>query len=291
VSIVARVFVVFNFILSIVFLIMSMNIWTAKTKWQKMYEKEKSKNVEMLVAAQGRQVDLSKSLAVSEQQYYISEGQARDLLVRLNKAQGELLQARANIVKKENGADLERSKLEESQRRENLLRDRMAELQQVVLKQHQAITVARQNEVNALNQRTEMENELNQTKTQLAAILRDKRQMESDLAYMNARIEGLYLRGYDVAEILNEDPQASQPNLPGAVVVAVQPDLNLVVISKDAKHGVKPGFYFTVRRGGKFIALCQVEKVLDDMCSARILPKRSPPDTEVRVNDEALSRP
>lgn len=290
-SIVARVFVVFNFILSIVFLVLVMNVWVAPTKWQKMYEKEKIANVEALAKAQERQVALSQSTVSWERKYNHMEAENRNLLIDRERARDELAESRANIIKKENERDSKDAALEESKRRESLLRDRLEERMKVVLKINQALQVAQQNEVNARNERAEMENELNVVKTQLDAISRDKRFVEEELAIQNSRIEGLYLRGVDVAKILNEDPQAVQPDLPGAVVVAVRPDMNLVVISKGTKHGVRPGFYFTIKREDKFVALCRVEKVLDNMCSAQIMPDRSAKNMEVKVNDEALSRP
>jgi len=60
VSLVAKVFVVLNLIVSVFFLVFAMNVWTANTKWQKMYEMEKMQNVPLLAAAQKVELDLDK---------------------------------------------------------------------------------------------------------------------------------------------------------------------------------------------------------------------------------------
>lgn len=68
-------------------------------------------------------------------------------------------------------------------------------------------------------------------------------------------------------------------------VVAVKPDVKLVLLSVGRENGVEEGFEFTVYRGSKFVAKVVVERVLPTLCGCRILYQKS----EVREGDQAAT--
>lgn len=287
-SIVARVFVVLNLILSIAFLIFAMQIWTAKTKWQKMYEKErganidiKSKNQVKNIELETRQVQLEGVIQKRNQRIY-------SLIMEQDRIRDELLKINEQLAKESSKVEMWQALNEELMRENSRRADELVKLKGVLLKQQQAVQVARDNEAKALNEKAELETELNQTRQTLAAIRKDKRRVEEDLALQTRRIMGLLERGVPIPEILGEDPQATQPYIPDAQVLAVKPDLNLVMISVGSAQGVKPGFRLTISRDDKYIGVCQVERVYPDMCSARMLPELT--TGLVQKHDAAKSR-
>ncbi|GMV80357.1 MAG: hypothetical protein AMXMBFR7_15410 [Planctomycetota bacterium] len=285
-SIVARVFVVLNLILSICFLIYAMQIWTAKTKWQKMYEREREINIALKAAHQKEQIELTRGNVQKEGVIRLRLQKITELRLEINRLRDEILQKSGELARFKSEANMQQALNEELTRELGRRADELLKLKGVLLKQQQAVQVARDNEIKARNEKAEFENELNSTKQMLSQVMRDKRQVESDLAEQTNKIQGLLERGVDIPSLLGMDSEATQPYVPDALVLAVKPDLDLVMISVGAEHGVKPGFRFTISRGQDYVAKAQVEKVYKDMCSARLMLKKD----EVKVHDEVRSR-
>lgn len=287
-SIVARVFVVLNLILSIAFLIFAMQIWTAKTKWHKMYERERIFNIDQKAKHQKRVIELSNDTIMKE--YVIRQRNQRvyDLIMEQERLRDDLTAVNEKLGKAESKVEMWQALNEELMRENSRRADELVKLKGVLVKQQQAVQVARDNEVKARNEKAELENELNQSRQLLAAIQRDKRDIEEDLAIQTRRILGLIERNVPIADILGEDPEATQPYIPDAQVLAVKPELNLIMISAGSAQGVRPGFRFTICRADQYVGKAQVQRVYPDMCSARMIPKLT--KGVVQKHDEAKSR-
>jgi hypothetical protein len=286
VSIVARVFVVLNLILSIVFLVSVFNIWTAPTKWQKMYEAERLANIRLKEDFQTKEVELAKATVQKEEVLKGRKQQIADLKVSVNELRDRLLQIQGEYGTEKANAQMQMALNEELMREINRRSEQLDKSKNVVLKQQQALDVARQNETKARNEKAEMENELNSLRAQYAQILRDKRQIEQDLAEQTQLIQTALNNNVPAELILGADPEAKQAPLPDARVLAVRPDLDLVMISIGSNVGAKPGYRMTISRGDQYIAKAEIVRVYPDMCSARLLLKKG----EVQVYDEAKSR-
>jgi hypothetical protein len=287
VSLVAKVFVVLNLVASVMFLIFALNVWTAQTKWQKMYEQEKVANVDKLRKIQEREVRLSGDIVWFQQQA-ASESKLKEALRKQrDDLREEKLVLQTAISKTESDRDMKNALVLDLFSKNESNYEMIVKLKGIVNKQHLAVAMERQNAVNARNEKTDLENELNSTKQSLAAITRDKREVEELLASANSRIEGLIARGIPIQDILGSDARATQPKIADAQVLAVRPDVNLVMISVGSQQNVKPGYEFVISRGSDYIATVQVEKVYPDMCSARV--KTGFSKGEVQIHDEAKS--
>jgi hypothetical protein len=286
VSIVARVFVVLNLILSIVFLVFAFEIWTARTKWHKMYEAERLVNIRLKEDHQKKEVELAVANVQKEEVLKARKQSIADLKVQVNDLRDRLLQVQGDYSQAKAEAQMQQALNEELTREIARRSEQLQKAKDVILKQQQALDVARQNETKARNEKAEMENELNTLRSQYAQILRDKRQIEQDLAEQTQRIQNALNNNVPAELILGQDPDAKTPALPPARVLAVRPDLDLIMLSIGSNHGVKPGYRMTVSRGDQYLAKAEIVKVFPDMCSARLLLKKG----EVQVNDEATSR-
>ena len=288
-SLVAKVFVVLNLIVAVLFLVFAMNVWTANTKWQKMYEKEKMTDVDHLTQWQKIQLNLSRAL-VAEQDTTVHQKSDNDKLkMEKNRIRDELSLLQTELATVKNAKDIKDAENEELSRENRRHAENIVKLENVVRKQQQAVLVERQNALNARNERSDMETELNTVKNTLATLQRDKRSMEEDLALQTNRINRLLERGVPIYEILGEDVAVTQGFVPDAQVLAVRPEVNLVMLSVGTLQNVKPGYRFTISRGDQYVAKVQVEKVYPDMCSARIDPKLVRKDMEVQIHDDARS--
>jgi len=288
VSLVAKVFVVLNLLISVAFLVFSANVWTAQTKWQKMYEIEKTKSVEVLVKAQKREVELAREVVA--QQMMVDE-KKKDLVaikLRLNEARDSKLQVDAELAAVKNARDMKDAENQELQREVRRYAEDLTKSKGVIIKQQQAVVVERENAVRARNEKSEMENELNVTKQAYATLQRDKHAIESDLALQTRRIEKLLANGVPVQQLIGEDTAATQAYISDAQVLAVRPDVGLVMISAGTQQNVKAGYTFTISRGDQYVAKVQVDRVYPDMCSAKVITGMQ--KQEIQVHDEARSR-
>lgn len=288
-SLVAKVFVVLNLVAAVAFLYFAANVWTAQTKWQKMYEREKALNVEFLMQTQAKQVELSRQVVRHEEITSKQKGEIVQLRLDFNKARDEALQVATELATVKNARDMSLAENEELQREVRRYADELLKIKGVVLKQQQAVVVERENAVRARNEKAEMEQELNSVKTAYASLQRDKHQIEEDLALQTGRIEGLLRRGIPVPELLGEDTMAFQPYV-DCQVLAVKPDIGLVMLSAGSQQNVKAGFQLVVSRGDQYVAKVQVDRVYPDMCSAKIIPGMLKEGMQVQVHDTARSR-
>ncbi len=88
-SFVAKVFVVFNLIMSAFFLMFATYIWTANTKWQRMYEQEKTRKVGEILAEQKNEKDLAAQKILAEKGEKLHDGTARQREARQRRSDGK----------------------------------------------------------------------------------------------------------------------------------------------------------------------------------------------------------
>jgi len=228
----------------------------------------------------------TKKLVSLQDQNIAEKTEVTHLKLDKNRIQDDLAQLQVQYASATNEKEILAAKNNEMEREYKRLTDNILKLEDVVHKQQQVVLVERNNALNARNERSDMETELNTVKNTLAALQRDKRAMEEDLALQTSRINRLLEKGVPIADILGEET-ITQGQVPNAQVLAVRPDVNLVMLSIGSAQNVKPGYRFTISRGDQYVAQVQVEKVYPDMCSARIDPKMS--KMAVEVNDDAKS--
>jgi hypothetical protein len=287
VSLVARIFVVLNLLVAVAFVVYAANLWTARTKWQKMYEVEKVQNVQWLAKTQKRELDLSQRVVFEQGVVDKQKREYVTLQLKFNEARDRELQLGTELATVKNAKDMKDAENQELNRDVRRYADDLQKVKSVVLKQQQALVVERENAVKARNEKSEMENELNVQKQNYAALQRDKHQIEQDLALQTGRIEGLLRRGVPVAQILGEEATAAQPYI-DCQVLAVKADAGLVMLSAGSQQNVKAGYQFVVSRGDQYVAKVQVDRVYPDMCSAKLMQGMQ--KQEIQVHDEARTR-
>lgn len=268
-SFVAKVFVVFNLLLSALFFYFAMNEWTAQVKWQKMFEQEKARKVEELAGIQQLQVKLSAQVVKSDQKTLMAQAELSKVNLARDQERDSNLKIQSELTQTRNEVALANATKEEVGREKDRLSAELNRARGVVLKIEQALNVERENATRAKNEKAELEVSLNQLNAQYSSAQRDLKHVEQDLAVMNTRWEGLIKKGYMPG--LGEDYEASQPSI-AAQVLAVRSDVGLVMLSVGTKNDVKPGFRFIISRGSDYIGKVQVETVYPDMCSAKIMP-------------------
>ncbi len=285
-SFIAKIFVVINLLLATLFCGFSLSLYARrvdyKTKWRdtqrQMGKLEKDLN-DKVSALDNKREELEKGLDTAEQR-------VKDNRSELERSLREKEDLEARHVDKEEMVKtvtaLGKMKDEELQR----LYGRVEEMHLTILKQQQALEVAKRRERIAENRRIEMEDELNDARHQLALMRKEKARLDKDLAHEAWVIQTLLDNGVPVNDIVYHGVMQPTEHIK-AKVVAVNNDVDLVLLSKGSQHDVKPGYEFVVYRGDKYIGRVVVERVLPTMSSARILPEKLQKGENIKEGDDA----
>lgn len=286
-SFVAKVLVVFNLIVSAFFLYFALHSWAAATKWEKMYQVEKSRNVYSVADVQKTERDLAVKVVKGEEREAAMRKERDEEKRAKEDFRQQVTTEQAKYTTKENENALINAERQEERRENGRLVSDLEKAHKVVMKLEQAYATARNNEQNMKNQLADTESELAQSKTLNGQLNRDLKTAQQEAATNSNTIAELIRRGYDVYQILQLNPD--QP-LIEAKVLAVKPEVNLVMLSAGSSQGVKPGYHFLVSNGPIYKGTVQVDKVWPDMSSARIILTPKDMNVVVDKNDDARTR-
>ncbi len=287
-SFIAKIFVVINLLLAALFCGFSLSLYARrvdyKTKWRDTEKEMTSLEAELnakIEKLDGEREEAEKKLMTSDKSLKDTQSRLDNKLKEYEDLGGRYLE-KEEMVKKL--VDLGKMKDDELQR----LYARIEEMHLTILKQQTALAVAKRRERIAENRRIEMEDELNDSRHQLAQMRKEKARLEKDLAHEAWVLQRLIDAGVPVNDIVYTG--VVQPTTPiKAKVVGVNNEVDLVLLSQGSDSKVKPGYQFIVFRGDKYIGKVEVEKVLPRMSSARILRDRLKQGENIKEGDDAAT--
>lgn len=280
-SVVARILIVLNLVLAVVFLGASATFLGQKESWKTKYETETAKLNDEIE-------NLTTQVSAKESLFRQQEEKANNFKTQT-----------AEITAKYEQADIDLQLFRENYNKLNADHNRLSETYKNALAQIDALRVDKNNLTaekdaamaearqatdtgnNAVTEQKRLESELADTQDQIAAL-------EKKIVELSKEIEsaGVVLQAYkdkygEISELV------SAPAL-RAKVSAVDEKLNIVVLSIGKDDGVKPGFTFTVYRGDKYIGKVVVDDVQKDHCSG--FSKKELQQGGIQVGDDARTR-
>jgi hypothetical protein len=283
----SKVFVIVNVVFAIAFCFMTLTLYAKRVDFKDKWRQEEDKHRRTKDDMQAKLDDRDTKITALDKALDQARSHVRELTEHNAELQENLLETKDKYFEtnKERTLLMERTEAmrAELQRRHDDI-DRM---HRIILKQQQALEVAKANLRNAMNQRMEMENELNNTRQQLVAVQKEKARLERDLHHHSWIIDTLIEHGVPVQDLVFGSEREPTEPVEGKVL-AVRPDVNLVMLSVGDDDGVKPGYTFTVYRSDRYVGKVKVEKVFSDMSSAKILTEYT--KDEIRENDDAATR-
>ena len=266
-SILARVFVILIFVCSIAYVAVEATLWHHSRDWRESYLKIKT-NYEENENYYKRQIDALRGVAKN-----------RDSIIEQRNSLITKLQDSIRAISDDLALSVS-SYATVKQDMVTLLNDHPRVLEILKTKDDiiKSVTDARN------DYKAQFEKVLRQKDTAEVNFFRlsmIKADLDKDIADLNKK----YVR---VRDELNEKElvlaQLQQAGIPiatiaigmpappiDAKVVAVSPEVGLVVLSRGESTGVKSGYQFTIYNGEKFVAKVIVEKVLKDLCGCRVL--------------------
>ena len=266
----SKVFVVVNLVFAAFFCGFTLTLYSKRVDYKDQLE-EKITEHDAYVAAKKLEIEqlnkektkLTASLREKEQQnktFFEKNAELQESLKNEGVAKYEAEQERKLLTER-----IEASTLELDRRYKHIER-----MHRIVLTQQKAYEIAKANMQNAMNEKMEMENEANNARHRLIASQKEKSRLEKDLHHNSWMIQKLQDAGVPVQDLVFGPGRQPQIDIHGKVL-AVRPEVNLVMVSVGSDHKVRKGYRFTVYRGDRYVGKVEVESVFANMCSARIL--------------------
>jgi len=166
--------------------------------------------------------------------------------------------------------------------------DELGKLQDELEKAREIAQGARQLMIDLREQIVEFEKQRNRLTTDLSISKNEREKLEENLKEKEWTLGKLVEHGVDIPEIV---ARQGEPDVPiHAKVLAVRPDVNIVLVSVGKQDKVKPGYRFTIYRRGTYVGKVQIENVYPSMSSARILVDLLAKSQSIMEGDNASTR-
>jgi hypothetical protein len=268
-SLLAKIFIVMQTVLVMVYLGMTATLYQHRRDWRTSYQKLKTRYTTSVQRAQ-KEIQALRTYVVAKDELVASkEREVRSLKTALD--QQVALAQRNNQLFQEKSAEFTTlqqnftrlsQNLQESNRTNQQLNERKSELENLldVATGRRETAEGQVARLTTLN--TSLEQDLADLRTQFADTRRSLREKE----LLISMVEGA---GVDIESLV---PGPPVPAIDGNVV-AVKTDVNppLVLLSVGTDDKVERGFHFSIYRGSQFVGKVIVERVLRDGAGCRVL--------------------
>ena len=280
----AKVFVVFIFILSIAFFGTSATLFKTRTDWRGAYNKLEEASRKDVTDLGKANESLHSQLDNLDKSHAGVKANLDELASKLKQTLEDLKEektkAASNAANAAKSADvsLGLSKTLESEKAT------YAQLQESMTKVKSDLDNAIASKIKSDKDRDSMRLDLDKSQQELHGLKGEHLKLSEDFESMQLAVNALKARlGADAVSILG----AVAPQI-DAVVKEVDSKEKLVLLSAGKDQKVQLGYEFSVYRGGNFIATVKVIKVFPDLCGAEFILLSD--GAEIQKGDKATTR-
>lgn len=273
-SLALRIFILIMLVLTVGFMIVQMMLFATRENWKRRWDQDtKALAAELKQATQLVNTESVNRVRAENQVAQLQLDRDRDQ-ARIRELEAQITDRLARIQALER--DLDRARSDYNALNENYLaqsksldmvRQRNSELTHIA-------QVARAVAFNLNVKLAEVEDDLNnlqaeyaRTREQLDKAVSQHKQAEARLAVLRER----FPKVYDAIHYEQAVPVALQARV-AAVQVNSKGEQEFVMLSIGREEGVQVGQEFVVYRGNQYICKVRVERVLNDMAPARVIP-------------------
>jgi len=280
-STLAKVFVVFVFLLSVTFFGTSATLYLTREDWAQQYEAYRTAADAQVEQLKSRAEELKAALDDEQRAKQLVAASESKLDDALKRTLGDLEQANTTIAKVENERDEAQNQKAATDKLNASLVD-----ESTALKEQLAAAHAARDESSNLQKVANAEKF--RIKTVLDATERDLRDarvvlQETTEKYEQAEtILAAYSKRFGAL-----DGTVLAPPI-DALVVEADAALKLIVLSVGTQDEVREGFEFTVYRDDRFVGKVRVHKVFENLAGARVLFTAD--GSDIRQGDRATTR-
>jgi predicted nucleic acid-binding Zn-ribbon protein len=227
---------------------------------------------------------------------------AKELSVDTLQQENSTLHTRLDEVK----AKLEEGASKKKEMEQQLFegQSKVAQLDEQINRTNQDLTEAREQLVKARESAELARSNLIDLREMVVFMEKEKGKLRGDIEINEAKIKAqleeltkkdrilarLEARGIDL-EATDEAFGPRGPEVPlNAKIIAVRPEVNIVMLSIGSSDSVKEGYEFTVYSGSTYKGKVQVESIYPNMCSAKIIPGLTAKNQTIEEGDSASTR-
>ncbi|MCS6970819.1 MAG: hypothetical protein RMM29_00250 [Planctomycetota bacterium] len=273
-SLALRIFILVLLVLTVAFMIVQMMLFATRENWKRRWDQDtKSLAAELKQATQLLATESAGRVRAENQVAQLQIDRDRDQ-AKIRELEAQITERVARIQALER--DLDRMRTDYSALNENyqaqsksldMVRQRNSELTHIA-------QVARAVAFNLNVKLAEVEDDLNNLQTEYARLreqldksIAERKQAEARLAVLRERFPKVY------EAIHYEQPSTAALHARvAAVQVNSKGEQEFVILSIGREEGVQVGQEFIVYRGNQYICKVRVERVLNDMAPARVIP-------------------
>lgn len=292
-SLALRIFIVLTLVMTLAFMFIQMTLFATRENWKRRWDTEtKSLSAELKqatqmiaaesygrVRAEAQITNLNTEITAAQAKVKDLEGQISERASRITTLEGDLQRARTDF----NAMKEDYEKQGESL---TMVRQRNGELTNIA-------SVARAVAFNLNVKLAEIEDDLNNLQTEHTRSLESFEKVNTELKQANAFIAQVREKSPKIYEML-KDEKGSTKVLQG-VVAAVrlnpQGQQEFVMLSIGKEEGVEEGQEFIIYRDSKYICKVRIERVMNDMAPARVIPSSwNTNGLNIQQGDQAANR-
>lgn len=289
-NLIVKSFIFINLILSALYCSFQVVLFTARQDWKEKaathladYENIKAKSEKDIA-------ELTEQLKTKELSVDSLQTTNSNLDARLEEVQTKLEEQASQRKSMEQELDEKRSRvglLEESLSRRQ---EDLTEVREQLVKARESAELARSNLIDLRELIVVYEKEKGKLRGDIEINESKTKALQEELTKKDRILAKLEARGVDLEA--TEDTYGHRgPEVPlNARVIAVRPEVNIVMLSIGSQDKVREGYEFTVFNGATYKGKVQVESIYPNMCSARIIPGLTAAEQVIQEGDSASTR-
>jgi len=289
-NLIVKSFIFINLILSALYCSFQVVLFTTRQDWKQKasavqadYDNIKNKSEKSI--SELTELLKTKELSVDGLQVDKSKLEAR--LEEVNAKVEEQASQRKNM---EQELDEKRSRVSQLEETVTRRSDELNEVREQLVKARESAELARSNLIDLRELIVVYEKEKGKLRGDIEINETKIKAQQEEILKKDRVLAQLEARGIDLNA--TEDAYSHRgPDVPlNAKVIAVRPEVNVVLLSIGSQDQVKEGYEFTVYNGGTYKGKVQVESIYPNMCSARIIPGLTATDNMIAEGDSASTR-
>lgn len=280
-SVIAKILVVLNLVLAVVFLGASATYLGQKEGWRLKYEKLDAETQATIKALNDNLNQATKNYQDQQQMTSVEVTKNAELRARIEQKEdeyGKLREAHNTLLGQyERLSQVEKDQLDQ-------IKQLMSDKDGLIAARDQALQekAAAVKEANdAVTEQRRLETELQDAKDQCG-------NLEKQLVAANEDLDKtkLVVKAYE--DKVGPLPGIIAPPKIDATVAGVDNNLNIVMLSVGGDDGVKEGFEFTIYRNNEYVGQIVIDRVERDYCSGS--SKKNLEKSAIQVGDKATTR-
>jgi len=292
-SLALRIFIVLTLVMTLAFMFVQMTLFATRENWKRRWDTEtKALSAELKQATQ-MVASESTGRVRAEVQITSLQGEVSVNQAKVKDLEGQITERATKIANLERDLQLARTDFNamkedyETQGKSlTMVRQRNGELTNIA-------SVARAVAFNLNVKLAEIEDDLNNLQTEHTRSLESFEKLNAELKQANAFIAQAREKFPKVYEALKDEKGSTQVmhGVVAAVRLNPQGQQEFVMLSIGKEEGIEEGQEFIIYRDSKYICKVRIEKVMNDMAPARVIPSSwNTNGLTIQQGDQAANR-